>query len=596
MTTKGQIYVSTTLDKHFAHMVQYRHYCFLARLYAVCIQTTHVELLQRVVVRRWTTSAGGKPSMIEERRMADQDLHLLYDLAIYNCSRFGPFRQFLYEDQQTVREYTNIEIAREATRLAGGLRAIGIEPGDRVLMMMPNRPEVVIGYQAIARAGAIIIPVLPLLKGPEVRFIAENSGAKAIFTSALLLPLLQNALADLPTMRYIISTDVTTSEETPQASGVPQVLAYNDIVAKGADKADQYMTNLDGITLDTNDTAVILYTSGTTGRPKGVMLSHRNLVSNAISGRGEEYEQRSEETQLAILPLAHAFGIVALNVMYLTGASVVMHPRFDTHTVLSAIERHHIGAFAGVPAMFVALLYTPDAKKYDTSSLQYCVSGSAPLPVNILEGFEQKFGCTIREGYGLSEGSAALTGHTLDMERKAGSVGKPSANIEIQVVDAHDNPLPMGEIGEVVARGPNVMRGYYNMPEETKEALRNGWLHTGDMGRFDEDGYLYIVERKKDLIIRGGFNIYPRDIEEVLTTHPSVIEAAVIGVPSERMGEEVKAFVVVRTPVPAEELMAYCREKLANYKTPSEIEFVDALPRNAIGKIDKKELRKHHVH
>lgn len=528
--------------------------------------------------------------MIEERRMTDQDLHVLYDLAIYNCSRFGPFPQILYEDQHTTRAYTNIEIAREATQLAGGLRALGIEPGDRVLMMMPNRPEVMIGYQAIARAGAIIIPVLPLLKGPEVHFIAENSGAKAIFTSALLLPLLQSVLADLPTMRYIISTDVTPSETSSK------VLVYTDVVAKGVDKAAQYMTHLDGTAPNDEDTAVILYTSGTTGRPKGVMLSHRNLVSNAMSGRGPEYEQRSEDTQLAILPLAHAFGIVALNVMYLAGFKVVMHPRFDTHAVLSAIERHHVNGFAGVPAMFVALLYTPDADKYDTSSLQSCVSGSAPLPVNILEGFEQKFGCTIREGYGLSEGSAALTGHSVDIVRKAGSVGKPAANIEIQVVDEHDNPLPTGEIGEVVARGPNVMKGYYNMPEETKEALRNGWLHTGDMGRFDEDGYLYIVERKKDLIIRGGFNIYPRDIEEVLTSHPTVIEAAVIGVPSERMGEEVKAFVVTHAPIPAEELMAYCREKLANYKTPSMIEFVNALPRNAIGKIDKKELRKGHVH
>ncbi len=534
--------------------------------------------------------------MIDERRMTDQDIHVLYDLAIYNCSRFGSFKQFLYEDQQTVREYTNIEVAQEATQLAGGLRALGIQPGDRVLMMMPNRPEVVIGYQAIARASAVIIPVLPLLKGPELHFIAENSGAKAIFTSALLLPLLQNALTDLPEMRYIISTDVSTSEEAPSTHGVPQVLAYTDVVAKGADKAEQYMTHLDGITPSTEDTAVILYTSGTTGRPKGVMLSHRNLVSNALGGRGEEYEQRSEDTQLAILPLAHAFGIVVLNVIYLSGARVVMHPRFDTNAVLSAIERHRITAFAGVPAMFVALLYTPEAEKYDTSSLQYCVSGSAPLPVNILEGFEQKFACTIREGYGLSEGSAVLSGHSEDIVRKPGSVGKPAVGVEIQVVDEHDNPLPTGDIGEVIARSPNVMKGYYNMPEETKEALRNGWLHTGDMGRFDEDGYLYIVERKKDLIIRGGFNIYPRDIEEVLTTHPAVIEVAVVGIPSERMGEEVKAYVVLRTPIDAEVLMAYCREKLANYKTPSKIEFVNALPRNAIGKIDKKELRKHHVH
>ncbi len=533
--------------------------------------------------------------MIEEQRMTDADLHVLYDLAIYNCSRFGSYTQFLYEDQQTVRAYTNIEIAKEATQLAAGLRALGIQPGDRVLMMMPNRPEVVIGYQAIARAGAIIIPVLPLLKGPEIAFIAENSGAKAIFTSALLLPLLQSALTDVPEMRYIISTDVAISEENSSKS-TPQVLAYSDVVAKGSGKEEQYMTHLDGSVPDSDDTAVILYTSGTTGRPKGVMLSHRNLVSNAISGRGPEYEQRSEDTQLAILPLAHAFGIVALNVLYVTGARTVMHPRFDTTAVLSAIERHRITAFAGVPAMFVALLYAPDAQKYDTSSLQYCVSGSAPLPVNILEGFEQKFGCTIREGYGLSEGSAALTGHGANMERKAGSVGKPLPGVEIQVVDEHDNPLPVGEIGEIVARGPNVMKGYYNMPDETKAVLHNGWLHTGDMGHFDEDGYVYIVERKKDLIIRGGFNIYPRDIEEVLTSYPTVIEAAVVGIPSERMGEEVKAYVVTRTPVDAETLMAYCREKLANYKTPKEIEFVNALPRNAIGKIDKKELRKRNVH
>jgi long-chain acyl-CoA synthetase len=245
--------------------------------------------------------------------------------------------------------------------------------------------------------------------------------------------------------------------------------------------------------------------------------------------------------------------------------------------------------------MFVALLYSPDADKYDTSSLVQCVSGSAPLPVAVLEGFEQKFGCRILEGYGLTEASAALTGHGADMERKAGSVGKPLAGVELLVVDENDQPVPVGEVGEVIARGPNIMKGYYNMPEETQAALRDGWLHTGDMGRLDEDGYLYIVERKKDLIIRGGLNIYPRDVEEVLNRHPAVIESAVIGVPSQRMGEEVKAFVVTREPVDAETLKAYCREALANYKTPSEIEFVDTLPRNIVGKIDKKELRRKYV-
>ncbi|HLI87462.1 MAG TPA: long-chain fatty acid--CoA ligase [Ktedonobacteraceae bacterium] len=527
-----------------------------------------------------------------KRPMTEEDLRVLYDLAIYNCTHFGPYTAIVYEDPQRTREYTNIEIAREATQVAAGLRALGIESGDRVMVMMPNCPEVIISYQAIARVGAVAIPVMPLLKGPEVHYIAQNSGAKAIITSPLLLPMLRGALADVPAMRYIIATDdgATSAEDAS-----PRVVAYSEVLAKGADYADRYLEDLDGIRPAPDDMAVILYTSGTTGNPKGVVLTHHNLVSNALTGNTVG-APRSEEVHLAILPLAHAYGMTMANMAYLTGARVVMQPRFDTHAVLSAIERHRVTAFAGVPAMFVALLYTPDADKYDTSSLQYCGSGSAPLPVEVLKGFEEKFHCQIREGYGLSEATTILAAHSGDMAQKPGSVGKPIPGVEVLIVDDNGNPVPTGEVGEVIARGPNIMKSYYNMPQETAAALRNGWLYTGDMGRFDEDGYLYIVERKKDLIIRGGFNIYPRDVEEVLATHPAVIEAAVVGVPSERMGEEVKAFVVARTPVDAEELMAYCRERLANYKTPSQIEFVDSLPRNAVGKIDKKELRKRHVH
>ncbi len=521
-----------------------------------------------------------------------QDLRTLYDLSVYNCSLFGSFKQVIFDDlsREPPHEYTNIAIAREATQLAVGLRALGVEKGDHVIVMLPNCPEVIIAYQAIARAGAVIIPVLPLLKGPEIRYIASNSGAKAIITSAMLLPLLKEALADISTLHYIIATGIP-------ASASAAVLAYGDVVEKGADGADHFMYDLDGVSVSPDDTAVILYTSGTTGNPKGVMLSHRSLVSNALSGFGEDGDPKAQfgQMQLAILPLAHAFGILISNVAYLSGATIVMLPRFEAGSVLAAIERYHIAGFAGVPAMFVALLYASDADKYNTNSLQYCVSGSAPLSVEILKGFERKFQCEIREGYGLSEASAALTGHGADMPRKPGSVGVPISVVELRIVDENDNPLSTGEIGEIIARGPNIMQSYYNMPEETAKALRNGWLHTGDMGYLDEDGYLYVVERKKDLIIRGGFNIYPRDVEEVLATHPAVIEAAVVGVPSERMGEEVKAFVVTRIPVSVEDLMAYCREQLANYKTPSQIVFVHALPRNAVGKIDKKELRKHYV-
>src|SRR5437588_4403553 len=504
----------------------------------------------------------------EKSLMTDQDLHTLSDLSIYNCTRFGPYTAIIYEDQQDVREYTNMHIAREAAQLATGLQTLGIDKGDRVIVMMLNCPEVIISYQAIARAGGIIIPIMPLLKPPEVRYIAENSAAKAVITSPILLPLLRSALADLPTMQHIIVTGGVENDESASDTVNPRIHAYSDIVAEGAASAGDFLTPARDVSAD--DIAVILYTSGTTGNPKGVVLTHRNLISNAIGGRGLERETRDEETHLAVLPLAHAFGIIVANVFFLRGLTIVAHPRFDTTAVLAAIERHRIASFAGVPAMFVALLFTPDAEKYDTSSLQTCVSGSAPLPVAILQGFEQKFGCRILEGYGLSEASAALTGHTIDMERRAGSVGKALPNVEVLVVDENDQPVPAGEVGEVIARGPNIMTGYYNMPDETEAALKNGWLHTGDMGRFDEDGYLYIVERKKDLIIRGGFNIYPRDVEEVLSRHPAVSEVAVVGIPSERMGEEVKAFVVTRAPVDAETLLAYCREWLANYKTPSE--------------------------
>ena len=526
----------------------------------------------------------------ETSRMSDADLQVLSDLSRYNCLRFGEYTAVIHEDQEQTRTYSNVDLAREAAQLGVGLQALGIQRGDRIIVMMLNCPEVIIAYQAIARIGGVIIPVMPLLKGPEVRYIAENSAAKAVITSPVLLPLLQAALTNIPTMQHIICTGDVLATMTDSH---PTVVAYSTVVASGAAGAEHYLEKAEGVSSE--DIAVILYTSGTTGRPKGVVLTHRNLISNAQSGRGPERETRDAENNLAVLPLAHAYGIIAANVFFLRGLTIISQPRFDTTAVLSAIERHRIVSFAGVPAMFVALLFSPDADKYDTSSLQTCVSGSAPLPVAILEGFEKKFGCVILEGYGLSEGSAALTGHSIDMPRKAGSVGQPLPNVEVLVVDENDQPVAVGEMGEVIARGPNIMQGYYHMPEETAAAMRNGWLHTGDMGRFDKDGYLYIVERKKDLIIRGGFNIYPRDVEEVLNSHPAVLEAAVIGVPSVRMGEEVKAFVVSRSPVTAETLLAYCREALANYKTPSEIEFVPALPRNAVGKIDKKELRRHHV-
>ncbi|MGH2506825.1 MAG: long-chain-fatty-acid--CoA ligase [Ktedonobacteraceae bacterium] len=524
------------------------------------------------------------------------DIRVLSDLAIYNCLNQEEYAALIYEYAETTRTYTNVEIAREATQLAAGLQALGIQQGDRVIVSTLNCPEVMIAYQAIARAGGVIIPAMPLLKAPEIHHIATNSQAKAVIASPILLPLLQEALKDAPSIQHLIYTNFGL-EDALEVEGAFQVQPYSAVVATGAAYAERYLEQLPNVALTPDDLAVIIYTSGTTSKPKGVVLTHSNVISNAISNQvmSQDGVPTPEQRALAILPLAHSFGLVSLNVSYLSNAMVVMHPRFDTSAVLSAIERHRITGFAGVPAMFVALLYAPDTEQYDTSSLTYCFSGSAPLPLAVLEGFEKKFNCQILEGYGLSEASAVLTSHSIEMERKVGSVGKPIAGVELRIVDDHEQTLPTGQVGELLARGPNIMREYYHMPEETQNVLRDGWLHTGDMGYIDEDGYVYIVERKKDLIIRGGFNIYPRDVEEVLNRHPAVLESAVIGIPSERMGEEVKAFVVTRDEVEVEALKAYCREALANYKTPSEIVFISSLPRNPVGKIDKKELRKLHV-
>jgi long-chain acyl-CoA synthetase len=509
----------------------------------------------------------------------------LADLGRYNRERFGEYVSLVYEFPGLERTYTNLEVDREANKLAHALMGLGVKKGDRVMVMMQNNPEVLIGYQALARMGAITIPVLPLLKAPEVAFIAANSQAVAILTSTWVLHIVQEGLKEATSMRHVIVVGQEGDAPAPEGASY-QVYGYEALVAHQPDTAP-------GVEITPEDRAVILYTSGTTGRPKGVLLSHRNLISNAIAGTRDDPDETKGKASLAVLPLAHAFGITVSNVAYLSGTKTVMVARFDLEQVFQLIEKYRVAGFAAVPAMVVGMLNFPDAEKYDTSSLEYVVSGSAPLPVSVLEGFEKRFNCPIREGYGLSEATTAVSGHSADMVRKPGSVGKPLEGVEVRVVDDNDQDVPVGEIGELLVRGPNLMQEYYHMPDETENALRGGWLHTGDMAKLDEEGYIYIVERKKDLIIRGGLNIYPRDVEEVLMRHPAVLECAVIGVPSERMGEEVLAYVVLQDGKQAteEELIAFSQQYLANYKTPSFIQFIPALPRNPIGKIDRKVLR-----
>jgi long-chain acyl-CoA synthetase len=350
------------------------------------------------------------------------------------------------------------------------------------------------------------------------------------------------------------------------------------------------------VATDPNDTAVILYTSGTTGRPKGAELTHFNLFMCCEVGATRLIDVREDDVSLAVLPLFHSFGQSnVMNTMFYAGGTITMVPRFDPAKVLEVIERDRVSIFAGVPTMYFALLNHPDAARYDASSLRLCISGGAAMPGEVMTAFEQKFGVTVLEGYGLSETAPTASFNRSPEERKFLSVGKPVWGVEMKVFDDQDEELPSGRenVGEIVIRGHNVMKGYFKKPEATAETMRKGWFHTGDMGYVDEDGFFFIVDRKKEMIIRGGFNVYPREIEEVLYAHPAVAAAAVIGVPDDRLGEEVKAVVQLKRGQTAseEELIAYCKERVAAYKYPRSVQFMDQLPVGPTGKILKKELK-----
>lgn len=495
----------------------------------------------------------------------------LKDLLDQNIIEFGEYPLLLFKN----KAYTNVETRQYADQLAAGLCDLGIEKGDRVMVCMPNCPEVLISYQGITRAGAIIVPVMFTLHPKELYYIALNSGTKAVITSSFALPNVEKALEELPVKPQLLVTDKPTDKKWKN---------FYDVMVK----RDRPIS-IEGTP---EDTAVILYTSGTTGNPKGVLLTHKNLVSNAENSA--KHNEMERGTTLGVLPLAHVYGLTVSNICFLTGSSIVVFSKFNVEEVFQAIEKYQVKGFSAVPAMIHAMLAYPGADNYDTSSLETVSSGSAPLPVALLHAFEHKFGAKVLEGYGLSEAAPIVTAHRKNMEIKPGSVGIPIPGVEIKIVDENGQEVPTGEVGELIVRGDNVTPGYYQNPEESMRVLQNSWLHTGDMARVDEDGYLYIVDRKKDLIIRGGFNLYPRDVEEILNAHESVMEVAVVGIPDERMGEEMVACMVKKTgtDVTEDELIRYCREHLAKNKTPRHIVFLESLPRNGVGKILKTSLRK----
>ncbi|MBE2202572.1 MAG: long-chain fatty acid--CoA ligase [Anaerolinea sp.] len=483
------------------------------------------------------------------------------------------------------------QINGAANQIANGLKAAGIVKGDKVALSCPNLPYFPMVYYGILKAGATVVPLNVLLKHREIAYHLQDSDAKAYFCfeGTPQLPMGQegwagfNEAADCAHF-WLITGNPAAPSPIDGAMTLGQMMAVQP-------------PTFDTVQTEALDTAVILYTSGTTGQPKGAELSHSNIFMNAFVVR-ELFQQRKDDIQLVTLPLFHSFGqTVQLNAGFLGGHTLVFLARFDPAAAFQALQDENVTIFCGVPTMFWALLNYPDAEKFDLEkiarTLRLGASGGASLPVEVIKGVEERFKLPLLEGYGLSETSPVACFLRMDMERKPGSIGIPIWGVEMRIVDANDNDVPQGEPGEIIIRGHNIMKGYYKRPEETAKAFRNGWFHTGDVATKDTDGYYYIVDRIKDMIIRGGFNVYPREIEEVLMTHPDVSLAAVIGVPHAEYGQEIKAFIVPKEgsePTP-EAIIAWAKEEMAAYKYPRLVEIRETLPMTATGKILKTELR-----
>lgn len=519
-----------------------------------------------------------------EGASGDRDVMTLLDLLARSAGRV-PHRPALVFRE---RRLLYADLLAGVRRIGGRLQALGVTHGDRVLLVLPNIPEFGASYLGILAAGATVVPLNPQLKADEVRYVLEDAQPTAIICSHPVYPLLQAA-------RQGLGRAVAALVPDAPADGV----ARGDVGAAGSPDVEGFAPP----PIQPSDVAACLYTSGTTGRPKGTLLTHGNLLANIESFR-QILPLTEEDVFLTVLPLFHAF---AATVMFLqplsVGATIVLEPRFVPDIILQAIAQHRVTHFAGVPSMFAMLANLPrpvpsatggdSLGAADFSAWRLCISGGAPLPPAVLAAFEAKFGVPIYEGYGPTECSPVLTVNPPLGVRKIGSVGPAIPQVELRVVDDLGNPLPAGEVGEIVARGPNVMQGYLNRPEETAEVLRDGWFHTGDLGRVDQDGYYYILDRKKDMIIVGGLNVYPREVEQVLGSHPAVAEAAVIGVPDAVRGEVPKALIVLRDAQTAgpQEILQWCRQRLANYKVPRTVEFVPQLPKTATGKIIKALLK-----
>jgi len=488
-------------------------------------------------------------------------------------------------------------------RFAAILHHLGIGKGDRVAIVLPNLPQYPIVHYAIMRLGAVIVPVNPLYVERELKYQLNDSGAKAAIVLNLVYPRLKAIRAETsleniivtsvkdylpPLLKLLYRFKERKKGTVARVKKEPGVHFFMELMKQKLPSAPE-------VKVSVNDVAMFLYTGGTTGVSKGTVLTHENLVANAFQTRSWVSDIRDgEEVILSVLPFFHSYGMTTcMHLSLVCHSKALLVPRFDTRQVLKLVQKHRVTIFPGVPTMYIAINNYPDVNKYDLSSIRACISGGAALPVEVQRQFERLTGGRLVEGYGLSEASPVTHANPLYGLRKEGSIGVPFPSTEAKIVDLETcEDLPVGEIGELAVRGPQVMQKYWNRPEETQQTLRDGWLLTGDVARMDEDGYFYIVDRKKELIITSGFNVYPREIEEVLFQHPKVAEAAVIGVPDAHRGEVIKAYVVVKEGKTAttEEIISFCQGKLARFKIPKIVEFRPELPKSMIGKVLRRVL------